>query len=562
MSESKYWERFNRQRMNRRGMLRASGVTAAGVGAAALVGCGDDDDGGATPAASQPAGSTSAATQAAATKPTGEIKVSVATLMEQSTSPFFQTGGGSYIIYSQAFEGFYNTGMNGVPEPRLATGMEFIDNQSIRFKLRPGIVFSDGTPVTAADIKWSYEAYTTNDPLAGQAAGLKAAVTKVETPDDTTVVVTFNKPVPFAMEEFGVLGASRGWPIASRAYFDRVGVDAFKSAPMTTGAWHITKNQVGQFVEMEANENHYMKNMIPRVKTQRINLVPEQQTRLAQIKTGEADIIEGIIGPAAESLKNESSIKIVDTKNTAQLTVRFQDLWETPLKGPQADPRFREALVLSVDQEAVAKSLLKLGSPSPNVLIFPNSTGFDANIFKARPRDLNRAKQLMKEGGYEGTKMRLGAYKSSSYPLIPDVMQAYAGFWKEIGLDAAIEEKESGTYFTEFQKKTPRGLGAISFPNFSSGAILLVTYYKAGRQYSTMDNIPEIQAVITELEKEFDTAKQNALITKGMKIAYDQFLYVPCPYVDSLWALGKKVKSWDRIPGIPYTNSLNTVTLA
>jgi peptide/nickel transport system substrate-binding protein len=319
---------------------------------------------------------------------------------------------------------------------------------------------------------------------------------------------------------------------------------------------------VGQFVEMEANEAHYMKNLIPHAKTMRLNLVPEQQTRLAQIKTGEADIIEGIIGPAAESLKSEPSIKIMDTKNTAQLTVRFQDLWDNPAKGPQTDPRFREALNLSIDQEAVAKSLLKLGSPSPNILLFPNSTGFDANIFKARKRDVARAKQLMKEAGAEGTKMRLGAYKSSSYPLIPEVMQAYSGFWKEIGLETQIEEKESGTYFTEFQKKTPRGLGAISFPNFSSGAILLVTYYKAGRQYSTMDNIPEIQAVIAELEKEFDPQKQNALITKGMKIAYDNFLYVPCPYVDSLWAVGKKVKDWQRIAGIPYTNSLNTVTLA
>ncbi|MBI2766669.1 MAG: ABC transporter substrate-binding protein [Chloroflexi bacterium] len=559
-----YW---TRRRFGRRAVLRTSGLGVAGLGAAALVGCGDDDDKSSATAAPGGGTTTSGTTPSAtkvttAAKPAGQINVAVSTLMEQSTSPFFQTGGGSFVLYSQAFEGFYNTGMDGKSEPRLAESMEMIDGQNIRFKLRKGVKFSDGSPLTIEDIKWSYDSYVNNDPLAGQAARLKKGVAKIDYPDESTVVVSFTQPVPFAMEEFGVLGASRGWPIASKAYFDKVGADTFKSSPVATAPWHITKNVVGQYVEMEANENYWNPAGVPRVKTVRINLVPEQTTRIAQIKTGEADIIEGIIGPAADTLKNESNIKIVDTKNTAQLTVRFQDLWDANTKSVQADPRFREALILAVNQDQVAKSLLKLGSPSPQVLIFPNSSGYDANIFKAPKQDVARAKALMKEAGAEGQSMRLGAYTSSSYPLIPEIMQAYSGFWKDIGLNTQIAVQESGSYFTDFQKHTPRGLGAISFPNFSSGAILLVTYFKAGAPYSTMDNIPEIQAVISELEKEFDSKKQDELVTKGMKIAYDKFLYIPAPYVDSLWAVGKKVKDWTRIAGIPYTNSFNTLTLA
>ncbi len=565
-SEANYWERFQEQRIRRRIFLRSAGVTAVGGAAVALVGCGggDSSSSGTQAPSTAKSGATTAASATTATraKPAGNANVSVATLQEQSTSPFFQTGGLSTPIFLHAFEGFYRIGADGRPAPALATAFEQADAQTITFKLRQGAKFWDGSPVTADDIKWSFDAYTSQNPPAAPSVVLKKAVDSVTAPDPATIVVKFTRPIPFQMEELGVTGVPRGWPVASRAYYEKVGADTFKQTPMCTGPYQVTKNSVGQFVELQANENYYDPARIPHVKTIRLNIVPEQQTRLAQIKTGEADVIEGIVGPAADSLKNESSVKIVKTANTALLTVRFFDLWDANTNSVQKDPRFREALNIAVNQDQVAKSLLKMGNPSPGVLIFPNSSGFDAGTLKPRAQDVARAKSLISQAGATGSNFTLGAYTSSSYPLIPEIMQAYSGFWKEIGVNTKIETKESGTYFTEFQAKTPRGLGPISFPNFSSGALLLVGYYKTGAAYSTTDYIPDLQDVITKLSAEFDPNKQNELVKQGLKIVYDGFYMIPSPFVDSLWATGSKIKGWDRIAGVPYVNGLETLTLS
>ncbi|MCC7364215.1 MAG: ABC transporter substrate-binding protein [Dehalococcoidia bacterium] len=560
-----------RRRIGRRGFLQTSGVAATGLAAAAAFGCGsDDDDETTTATATGTASATGTATgsatgtstaSATAAKPAGSIKVSVATLQEQSASPFFQTGGLSSPIYFHAYEGFFGGDLAAKSTPRLALSMEQPEPTTITFKLRPGVKFWDGTDVTAEDIKWSFDAYVGNNPPAPPSAKIKNSVTSVDITGTDTITIKFKTPVVFQMEEMGVTGVSRGWPVSSRAHYEKVGAEGFKSQPMGTGPFAVKENKVGQYIDLVANELYWNKAWVPRVQNVRLNIVPDQQTRIAQIKTGEADIIEGIIGPAAETLKNESSIKIVKTDNTAQMTVRFQDLWDPATTSVQKDPRFREAMKLAVDQESIAKNLLKLGAPGPDILVFPNSTGYDANMFKPLKRDVAKAKDLIKQAGAEGQEFRLGSYSSSSYPMIPEIMQAYASFWKEIGINTKIETKESGAYFTDFQAKTPRGLGPISFPNFSNGGILLVTYYKKGGAYATTDNDDEIQALIGKLETEIDPKAQEELIKQGLKLAYDKHYFIAAPYVESQWAISSKIKSWERQAGLPYVNSLQTVTL-
>jgi peptide/nickel transport system substrate-binding protein len=591
MPEANYWHKRAQLMKSRRTFLQGTALAGAGL---VLYGCGSSNNnnknnaaannsaaksaasasaartvaGAASPGAATRAAGSPAATAAAATgpatKPAGTINISVATLMEMSSSPFFQTGGLSTPIFLHAFEGFYRTGADGHPTPALASSLEQPDPQTIVFTLRPGTKFWDGSPVTMDDITWSYDAYVNQTtPPAPVSLILKGGIASVAATDATHVTVKFNKPEPFQMEEYGVPGAPRGWPVASHAYYNKVGADTFKVTPMCTGPYQITKNTVGQFLEMQANENYYDPARVPHVKTVRLNIVPDQQTRLAQIQNGEADIIEGIIGPAADTLKNASGIAIVKTANTAQLTVRFLDAAPPTGQptGVQKDPRFRQALTISVDQDSIAKNLLKLGTPSPNVLIFPNSTGFDPSQITVPKLDTNMAKSLIKQAGVDATEIPLYAYQSSSYPLIPDVIQAYAGFWKDIGVNTKIMQQESGSYFTAFQAHSLHGLGAISFPNFSSGALLLVGYYKTGTPYGTTNNIPELEAIITQLSTEFDQNKQLDLVKQGLKLAQDSYYFVSAPYVDSLWATGKKIKDWSRVAGIPYVNGLETVTL-
>lgn len=88
-----------------------------------------------------------------------------------------------------------------------------------------------------------------------------------------------------------------------------------------------------------------------------------------------------------------------------------------------------------------------------------------------------------------------------------------------------------------------------------------MTYYSTGAPYSTTNNIPELDNIVKQLKSEFDPGKQKALIQQGFKLMYDGYYFIPSPYVDSLWATGKKVKDWRRIAGNPYVNGLEAVVL-
>src|SRR5207253_1607945 len=129
----------------------------------------------------------------------------------------------------------------------------------------------------------------------------------VTSPDPATITVKLKKPSVLAMLEIGVNGAatSRGWPVASKAYFDKVGQDAFKTSPMCTGPWKLGQSVSGQYVEFQANEQYWNADLVPRIKTMRMDVVAETATRVARLKTGEAHLIDSIGGATVEELQKE-----------------------------------------------------------------------------------------------------------------------------------------------------------------------------------------------------------------------------------------------------------------
>ncbi|MBV9017970.1 MAG: ABC transporter substrate-binding protein, partial [Alphaproteobacteria bacterium] len=168
------------------------------------------------------------------------------------------------------------------------------DGRTYEFLLRDGAKFHNGEPVTADDVKFSFERYrgTAHDLL-------QQRVTAVETPEPRRIVFRLKEPWPdFLLFYAAMTGA--GW-IVPKKYVEKVGEEGFKKAPIGAGPYKFVSFNPGVELVLEAFEPYWRKP--PSVKRLVFRVIPDEATRLAALKRGEVDIAYSIRGELAEQLR-------------------------------------------------------------------------------------------------------------------------------------------------------------------------------------------------------------------------------------------------------------------
>src|SRR5438477_1129857 len=179
------------------------------------------------------------------------------------------------------------------------------DGLTYEFVLRRGVRFHNGDPLTAEDVKFSFERYR------GAAAKmLKDRVASVDIADPNLVRFRLKRPWPDFMTFYGSLATSAGW-IVPKKYVEKVGDDGFKKAPVGAGPYKFVSFRPGIELVLEANEQYWRK--VPSVKRLIFKVITEESTRLAALKRGEVDIVYSIRGELAEELKRTPGLSLKPT---------------------------------------------------------------------------------------------------------------------------------------------------------------------------------------------------------------------------------------------------------
>src|SRR5436189_5717166 len=166
------------------------------------------------------------------------------------------------------------------------------DGLVYEFVLRKGVRFHNGDPVTAEDVKFSLERYRGT-----AASSFRERIAAVEVIDPQRVRVRFKQPWPDFMTFYGTPATGAGW-IVPKKYVEKVGDDGFKKAPVGAGPYRFVSFTPGVELVLEANESYWRKT--PSVKRLILRSVPDDTTRLAMLKRGEADIAYSLRGPLGE----------------------------------------------------------------------------------------------------------------------------------------------------------------------------------------------------------------------------------------------------------------------
>src|SRR5438552_302764 len=228
------------------------------------------------------------------------------------------------------------------------------DGLTYEFVLRKGTRFHNGDPVTAEDVKFSFDRYK------GSAAKLlKDKVREVQVVDAGRVRIHLKEPWPDFMTFYGTSASGAGW-VVPKKYVEKVGDDGFKKAPIGAGPYRVVSFTPGVELVMDAFDGYWRKT--PSVKRLVFRSMPEEATRAAALKKGEVDIVYLLSGPIAEEVQRTPGLKLVPAQPPGVFWLEFLDQWDP--KSPWHDRRVRLAASLAIDRQATRPPASRPTSPT------------------------------------------------------------------------------------------------------------------------------------------------------------------------------------------------------
>ena len=198
------------------------------------------------------------------------------------------------------------------------------DGRSYDFVLRQGAKFHNGDPITAEDVKFSFERYR-----GASHSLMQDRVANIEIPDPRHVRFNLKAPWPDFLT-FYATATGAGW-IVPKKYVEKVGDDGFKKAPIGAGPYKFVSFTPGVELVFEAFDQYWRKT--PSVKRLVFKSIPEESTRLAALKRGEVDIVYSIRGELAEELRSTPGLTLKPVASPATF-------WQATISTGSRRPRF------------------------------------------------------------------------------------------------------------------------------------------------------------------------------------------------------------------------------
>ncbi|MGH8058797.1 MAG: ABC transporter substrate-binding protein, partial [Candidatus Entotheonellia bacterium] len=380
-------------------------------------------------------------------KPAGQMTWAIHFTIAPTYFEPAETTGITSFLFLYALHDALVKSMPGNPQaPSLAESWrESEDGLTYEFKLRHGVTFHNGDPLTAQDVKFSLERYR------GHSGKLfQEKIRQVEIVDPHLVRIHLKEPWPDFMTFYGTPSTSAGW-IVPKKYLEQVGDDGFKKHPIGAGPYKFVSQKPGIELVLEAYEGYWRK--VPHIQRLVMRSIPDDSTRLAMLKTGEADIAYAMMGAMAEEVKRDPKLKLVYSYGQGIFFIFINEQGDP--KSPWHDLRVRQALNYAIDRQALSDQQT-LGASPPMANIVPPAFEF-ALPLEPYPYNPEKAKQLLKEAGYPNG---FDAGDISSGPPYHTLAEGVGNYLQAIGIRVKNRPMERAAHLTALKEKKLRGLSS------------------------------------------------------------------------------------------------------
>jgi peptide/nickel transport system substrate-binding protein len=421
------------------------------------------------------------------------------------------------------------------------------DGITYEFVLRKGARFHNGDPVTAEDVKFSFERYK-----GASARVLKDKVKDVQVVAPNRVRFVLKEPWPDFMAFYGTSATGAGW-IVPKQYVAKVGDEGFKKAPVGAGPFKFVSFNPGVELVLDAFPDYWRK--APSVKRLVMRSITDESTRAAAVKAREVDLAYLFTGPVAEELRRTPGVRIVGPLIFGMYWLDFLDQWDP--KSPWHDRRVRLAASLAIDRNGINQAEM-LGMGRPTGSFVPPSFDFALSI-EPPPHDPKRAKQLLADAGYPN-----GFDAGDLTPLPPytSLGEEVGNYLQTVGVRTKVRTMERATFMTSWHEKKLHGLLIGATGAAGNAAARLESFFTKGGIYA-YGTVPEIDDLFQRQAKELDRKQREALLHQIQKIIADQVLVAPIFQQAFIWGVGPRVEQPGAglIQGFAYTGPCEDVKL-
>lgn len=439
-------------------------------------------------------------------------------------------------------------------KPNLATRYTVSkDGKTFTLTLRQGVKFSDGSALTPADVKFSLD--RARNPDNGAWNGLIASIDAVNVLGNN-VVLTLKYPdptLPAALATFntGILPQKQFMAMPGAKDEDKA--KAFAEKPIGTGPFMLKEWKKGSSMTLVRNPNYWGKDesgtQLPYLDELRFEIIPDDNTRILKLQSGELDGAEFIPLARVAELKGNSNLNMALFPSTEVDSVimnnrpKLKDGTDNPL----SNQKVRQALNYATDKDAIIKIVtFGLGKPSKSFMSSATPLYAAQNGY---PYNLEKAKQLLKEAGFDKG-FDLSTMIVSGNADQTAIASALQQMWAPLGVKLRIDQFDSASNrakyrANDFQMRVSKWTDDIADPSEITGYFAI---YKNVESLHTGFQNKQLEDLFDASQQENAEVKRAVAYQQIQKIYWDQapilFLYeAPYPV-----ALQKYVKGFVQIP--------------
>jgi peptide/nickel transport system substrate-binding protein len=424
-------------------------------------------------------------------------------------------------------------------EPQLASSWTWSDDSlAVTFDLRPDARWSDGKPVSAGDVRFTWELHV-DTTVAWPSASIKSKIRDVEVKSERTVVFYFKERYLYQL-----MDANDG-VILPKHLLDGVPRAEIKSAPfgrapVGNGPYALTRWEPGQYLELSANPLYFGNagGATPRVRRVVFKFVPDAVTLAAQLKAGEIDLLESVQpGDLAGLRASRPDLDVYTVPSRRMSFVAWNEK-----RAPFDDREVRRALTMGIDRAEIIQTVWQGYASECASPIVPLLWAFDPTI-RPLPFDAGAARARLAERGYQdtdgdgvldrdGRPLRFELLVNDAQNRV-DVVTLVQAHLKRVGVRVDLRVMEYGAYIERILA-TEYDAAFVEWKTTTKVDLTGLFHSKSmrpkGFNFVSYSN-PEVDRAIDEALTKTDTASARALWNSVQRMIYDDqpytFIAVP-----------------------------------
>ena len=456
------------------------------------------------------------------------------------------------------------------------------DGLTWTFTIRKGVKFNDGSELTPDDVLWTFQHYW--GPGAIEYNSADQSITRnmvgIELSGPAEVSLTTGIPITHLGNVLSEAGPKWYQVLPKRTMVgDTAEAEAYDKKPIGAGIMRLEKHVRASVMSFERFDDYYYqpKNGFPedkRVNFQSLDLflVPEEATRVAALRTGEADIVPG--GLDMKGQVEKAGGGLVFSPEAFLVRVRLYGCLndpENPL--PCDDKRVRQALAYAVDKELIRDRLY--GGPEAFQVkgwasVTPSTIGYTPEL-DPYPFDPDKARQLLADAGYKTPtnpggkdfgKLFVNTFHGNT-PHMVESAQLGAEFWKrELGLDVEVRVGDK----TGIRKQQYAGElnGQVEWSDFGprrDASSSIASTYGEPKDFRRYHDDPDLFRLVQETLQILDPDKRAKAKEKMWLGLREESYGIAIGYFNLPWAVGPRVLTWQPFPMSLWPSALHTITL-